>query len=168
MAKKESRVLRNARGGAGETVDVGSQCQHLARGTRLSMSRHRPGSPALCCATPTWPRRCGLTRLNISTASNATLSRLETLGSWRHRQPHTRLQVDVATSPSRMTVPSHPHSSCDHGNTRTSPFGPPADQTQRAFQAINLEPEENAEEQIDTTKEIHVRRMVAIVYKPEN
>lgn len=28
--------------------------------------------------------------------------------------------------------------------------------SQPAFQAINLEPEENAEEQIDTTKEIHV------------
>ena len=28
---------------------------------------------------------------------------------------------------------------------------------QPAFQAINLEPEENIDEQIDTTKELHVR-----------
>lgn len=38
---------------------------------------------------------------------------------------------------------------------------------QPAFQAINLEPEENTDEQIDTTKELHVRTSAARMAHPD-
>jgi len=48
--------------------------------------------------------------------------------------------------------------------TASSSLAPANESLQPAFQAINLEPEENVDEQIDTTKELHVRRTSSLIY----